>query len=190
MNLQLRIHNLEKNMNRIDGIKIVFVIAENDFQDLEFLIPKRILENAGAKVFVAGLTNNLSIGQYGMRVKPEMILSNLSSQNFSAIVLIGGKGSTELWKNSLLHKKLFEFDRSKKLICAICSAVGILAHANLLVGKKAAVYNADIEVIQSLGALITGNNLEIDGRIITASGPEVSSEFGHAITSKLSNRKN
>lgn len=176
-------------MDRIDGSKIVFFIAENNFHDHEFFIPKKILENAGAKVFVAGLTNNLSIGQYGMRVKPEMILSNLSSQNFSAIVLIGGKGSTELWKNGLLHKKLREFDQNKKLICAICSAVGILAHANLLVGKKAAIYHGDAEIIQSLGAIVSKNKLEIDGRIITASGPEVLSEFGHAITAKLSNRK-
>jgi putative intracellular protease/amidase len=175
-------------MKRIDWLNIVFVIAEKNFHDHEYLITKRTLENAGVRVFVAGLTNNLSIGQYGIRVKPDMILSNVNSHNFSAIVLIGGKGSTELWKNSLLHKKLYEFDRDKKLVCAICSAVGILAHANLLAGKKVAVYHADAEIIQSLGAVVSVNTLETDDRIITASEPEVSREFGNTILVKLSNR--
>ncbi len=172
-------------MNSIEGKKVVFVIAESYFHDQEFLIPKRILEQSGVKVFVAGVTNNLSIGQFGMRVKPEMVVSNLNPMNFSAIVLIGGIGSKELWKNQLLHKKIFEFVRNKKLICAICSAVGILAHAELLIGIKTAAFESDKEIIKEFGAHISSNNLEIDDSIITASGHEAVVEFAHAIADRL-----
>jgi len=172
-------------MSKIEEKKVVFVIAESNFHDQEFLIPKRILESAGIRVFIAGTTNILSIGQYGLRVKPEIILPNLNPINFNAIVLVGGTGSKELWNNKLLHRKLFDFNKSKKLICAICSAVGILAHAKLLVGIKTAAYASDKEIIKELGANIGSNDIEIDNRIITASGPEAAVEFANIIVQKL-----
>ncbi|MCX8010851.1 MAG: DJ-1/PfpI family protein [Ignavibacteria bacterium] len=170
------------------GKKAVFVIPETNFHDQEYLVTKNILEKAGVKVFVSAESNIFARGQYGLRVKPEMILMNLHPENFDAIVLIGGSGSKNLWNNQYLHRILKEFYTQNKLICAICSAVGILASADLLKGKRVTCFAGDIEQIQIRGAIVTSSKTECDINIITANGPDSAGEFANLIIDKLSKK--
>ncbi len=176
-------------MRQLAGKNVVFFISELQFHDQEYLIPKNILEKAGIKVFTSSLTNNLAFGQYGLKIKPEMILANLHSENFLSIVLVGGKGIKSLWNEKLLHKIIREFYQQKKPIAAICSAVGILANAGLLKGKKVAFYKEDKEIIESSGAILSENDCEADDLFVTASGPESAKAFSQLLLERLSLEK-
>lgn len=172
-------------MRQLAGKNVVFIISELQFHDQEYLIPKNILERAGIKVFTSSLTNNLAFGQYGLKIKPEMILTNLHPENFSSIVLVGGKGIKSLWNDKLLHKIILEFYQQKKIIAAICSAVGILANAGLLKDKRVAFNKEDKEIIESSGAILSENDCEVDDLLITASGPESAKAFSQILLEKL-----
>jgi protease I len=157
---------------------VVFFIPEKNFHDFEFTIPKSILEKNGIKVFIASENKNLAYGQFGLRIKPDTYLFNLHPENFSAIVLIGGSGSRDYWKNNLVLRTVKNFYSRGKIVAAICSAVGILSSAELLKGRKVTCFPTDKELIKSAGAIVTDNPIEFDNNILTASGPEAAEIFG------------
>lgn len=168
---------------------VVFFIPEKNFHDLEFTIPKSILEKNGFRVFVASENKNLAIGQFGLRIKPDTYLFNLHPENFSALVLIGGSGSKDYWKNNLLHRTIKNFYSKGRIIAAICSAVGILSSAELLKGRKVTCFSTDREFIKSSGAIVTDNPVEFDNNILTASGPDSAELFGKLLVEIINKTK-
>lgn len=169
-------------MNKYSERSAVFFIPEKNFHDQEFLITKSLLEKNGIKVFVASENKNLSQGSFGYRVKPEMYLFNLHPQNFKALVLIGGEGARSYWNHSQLIKIIKDFNKNGKIIAAICSAVGILASADLLKNKKATCFVKEYEFVKSSGSIVTNNLIELDDKILTAANPEATELFGKKLS--------
>lgn len=164
---------------------VVFFISEQNFHDFEFTITKSILEKNGIRVFIASENKSLAIGQFGLRIKPDIYLFNTHPENFKAMILIGGAGIKNYWKNDLLIRTVKKFYDKGKILAAICSAVGILASAELLKGRKVTCYQNDIEYIKSFGAVITDAPVEIDNKIVTASGPDAAEQFGKTLSELL-----
>lgn len=172
-------------MNKHSERSVVFFIPEKNFHDLEFTIPKSILEKNGIKVFIASENKNLATGQFGLRIKPDTYLFNLHPENFKAIVLIGGTGSKQYWKNEQLIRIIKSFANKGRILAAICSAVGILASAELLNGRKVTCFKDDVEFIKSSGGIVTNNPVEIDKKIITASGPDAAELFSKTLSDMI-----
>jgi protease I len=62
----------------------------------------------------------------------------------------------------------------------------ILAHANVLQGKKATVWHTSLDQrpvkeLEKFGAEYINQNTGVDGKIITGNGPEQAQKFGQAI---------
>ncbi|MBU1153352.1 DJ-1/PfpI family protein [bacterium] len=108
--------------------------------------------------------------------------------NYDAIVFVGGGGSSEYWNNPAAHKIAKEMAVMGKVVGAICIAPVILANAGILNGKKATVFPSEIERLKAKGAIYTCAGVEIDGRIITANGPQSAALFGEAIVAALLQR--
>ncbi|MGB9664809.1 MAG: DJ-1/PfpI family protein [Ignavibacteria bacterium] len=176
-------------MSKYTYKSVVFFLPEKNFHDLEFTVPKSILEKHGIKVFISSENKNLSFGQFGLRIKPDTYLFNLHPENFSAIVLIGGPGSKDYWKNNLVIRAIKNFYSRGKIVAAICGAVGILANAELLKGRKVTCFSTDKEFIKSTGAIVTENPVEFDNNILTASGPDAAELFGKMLVEILTKTK-
>ena len=76
-----------------------------------------------------------------------------------------------------------------KLVCAICIAPMILAKAGLLKDINATVWDVDgkqSSYFNSHGIKYTGEDVTVDGNIITANGPDAASAFGEKIAELLS----
>lgn len=165
--------------------KALFVIAQKDFRDEEFLQPKAILEKAGIAVTVASKTTAQALGKFGACVVPDIPLAQADVADFDAVVFIGGSGSVQFWDDPQAHELARQAVRRKKLLAAICAAPVILARAGLLKGRKATVFADDAEEIKKEGAVYTGKDVEQDGDLITAAGPFAAKEFGEALVKAL-----
>ena len=175
-------------MSKLAGRRVLFVIAPRDFRDEELTAPRNALEAAGAHVEVASPQAEPAIGMLGARVKPDRLLRDCKSADYDAIVVVGGAGSPAfLWDNPHLHTLLQEAQRATKVVAAICLSGGALARAGVLKGVRATVY----ETKDSLAALARGGarhvkeDVVIDGRIVTASGPQAAPAFGTALVEAL-----
>jgi protease I len=182
----------QQNIKRgkLRGKKIVMIIAERMFEGTEFKEPKDIFEQEGAKIIVAcsTLSEATSMGFYRLTVKPDIRINDVKVKDADAIVFIGGFGCAEYFNNPVAHKIAKEALGQDKILAAICMAPRILANAGVLKGKKATCSPNAREDIKAKGAMVTGEMVERDGKIITGNGPSASTKFGETIVSALSEK--
>lgn len=164
--------------------KVLMILASMNFRDPEFFEAKKVLEGAGIGVLTAS-SAPISKGAEGAEVKVDTLLNKVNPVEYDAIAFIGGPGTNEYFKNPIAHEIARKTLSSGKLLCAICIAPVILANASVLKGKKATVFASGESDLKNAGAIYTGKDVEIDGKIITASGPKAAKAFGEAIVKAL-----
>ena len=171
--------------------RVLFIIAQNNFQDHELKEPKRILDEEGISTCVASETTKVAKGTFGSQIIPDYSFSEAFRRvdEFSAVVVVGGTGCASLMNNSYVMRILKRANEVGEVISAICWGPRILAKAGVLRGKHATV-NAEPESdvakeLEAAGAVLADAKVVVDGRIITAFGPTFATEFGKAILAKL-----
>lgn len=169
----------------LSGKKILMVVAPKDFRDEEFAEPKKVLEKNGAVVEVASRGVNEAVGMFGAKATVDKDISQVNVDDYDAIVFVGGSGASIYFNDQTvlsLAKAAFE---KGKIISAICIAPSILANAGILLGKKATAFSSEQNNLQDKGAQYTGEEVTVDGKIVTADGPQAATEFGRKLVEAL-----
>ena len=170
--------------------KILYIIAPKNFRDEEYLNPKQVFESAGHKVVTASVSSSRCYGMLGAEVKPDILIKNARESVYDALIIAGGSGSTALWDNPELLALVKSFHNSNKIVSAICLATSILAKATIMSGRKMTGWPPDAkDAAEKAKAIYTGENITIDGNIITAIGPKAVDEFASTILNKLGGKK-
>ncbi len=159
---------------------VVLIIAHNGFRDEEYVEPKKVFELAGVKVTTASTQLGSATGKLGLKTNVDITIDQLNVTNYDAVLFIGGPGCYDLYENKTCHKLAKDTVIQGKILGAICAAPGILAHAGVLTGKKATMFD-DTGVLAKFGATYTGNGVEVDGKIVTATGPDTAKKWAEAI---------
>ena len=160
---------------------ILFFLLSQDFNEEEYNTIKSRLEKAGKQVFITSDAHTVCVGANGMKVRADVDLFNINAKNFSAIVLIGGKGSKDYWDNETLHKIARNFQSAGKIVAAICSAPIILARAGLLTNIPATCWSEDKNELIKLGINYNDRSVISERGIITSDGPRSAEQFAETI---------
>ena len=180
--LLLILYNLEgggsTTMSKLQGKKILMIIASQNFRDEELFKPRELFIKEGMEVILASSSLEISRGMLGGTARPDILIGEVKVEEFEAIIFVGGIGASEYWNNPIAHKIAKEAVSLNKLICAICIAPVTLANAGILEGKKATVFPSEINRLKAKGAIYTKKDVEVDGNIITGKGPQAAKEFG------------
>lgn len=163
---------------------VLMIIAPEGFQDQEYGDPKAVFEKAGFKVVTVSTVPE-AIGKYGHNVQVDVLLKDVTHDQYDAVVFVGGPGAFIYFEDSTAHCIAQSFYHAGKWTCAICAAPGILAHAGLLKGKRVTSWPDVQELIEEQGGRYTGKPVEEDGLLITGSGPQAAQAFGEKIVEKL-----
>jgi len=169
----------------LDGKKVLMVIASTNFRDEEYAEPRKVLEDAGARVTVACSSLDMAQGKLGLEVKPDILISNAKESDYDGIVFVGGGGSKEYFDSPVAHKLARSFCSKGKLTSAICIAPAVLANAGLLKQKRATSFPSSADTLKAKGAVFTGSGVESDGKLVTGSGPEAARKFGEKLVEVL-----
>ncbi len=163
---------------------VLMIVSPAGFQEEEYFIPKQILENNKANVQTASLRETATSAN-GKTIKTDLILAQANANNYDAVIFVGGPGSTIYFDNIDAFNLIKNALLGNKVVAAICLAPSILANSGILKNKKATVFPSEKDNLVRKGAIYTGKNVEIDGKIITANGPQSAREFGNAIVKAL-----
>jgi protease I len=169
-------------------MKALFIIAQQGYQDWEYETPKQILENEAVRVITASTSIGIAQGSLGGKASVSLTLDKVDVSDYDAIVFIGGPGAVKYQQDPGALSIAKQANQQKKIIGAICIAPTILACAGILKGKRATVWNKDGKqqsLLESKGAVYTGESVTIDNNIITANGPQAAKEFGEAVLNIL-----
>ena len=169
-------------------MKVLFIIAQQDYQDHEYGAPKKILEDAGIETITASKEIGTCHGAFGATTEATVAIADVNVSDYDAIIFIGGAGAVNYQHDVQAHLTAQEAINRGKLLGAICIAPTILAYAGVLEGKKATVWNQDgkqAEILTKNGAEFVDELIVVDGKILTANGPPAAEEFGKKILEML-----
>jgi protease I len=167
------------------GKKVLMIVAPKNFRDEELLRPKEILEKAKANVTIASKGVKTAKGMLGSSVSVDLDLSQVNVKDYDAVVFVGGTGAEIYFNDSQALKIAKEAYEQGKVVAAICIAPSILANAGILERKKATAFPSEASNLEANGSIYTGEAVTVEGRIITAKGPEAAVQFGNSIAKAL-----
>lgn len=165
--------------------KVLMIVAPANFRDEECLEPKKIFESRGMNVTVASKGVKTAKGSLGASLNVDVDISKVDVSGYDAVVFVGGPGADVYFNDATAHKIAKDTVARKKILAAICIAPAILANAGVLQWKNATVFPSGRDALESNGAIYTGADVTVDGKIITANGPAAAKKFGNAIVEAL-----
>ncbi|MCG2725895.1 MAG: DJ-1/PfpI family protein [Elusimicrobia bacterium] len=165
--------------------KVAMFIAFQDFRDEEYLEPKKILEAEGIKVDTVSTAKGKARGKFGAIANVDKIIAEINPSDYDALCLVGGAGCLEHLDNGLVYDIFRQAFNENKLIGSICISPVILARAGILKGKKATVWPDGADELKAGGAIYTGADIEMDGKIITANGPSPAKKYAQKLVREL-----
>ena len=120
-------------------------------------------------------------GQARAEAVADVALRDVEPGGIDALVFVGGGGSDVFFDDPVAHALAKAMVDEDKLVGAICIAPSTLARAGVLRGRRATSYPDRREDLEAHGATFTGAHVEVDGRIVTADGPDAARDFGMAL---------
>jgi len=170
--------------------KIVMLIAQQDFRDEEYLIPKGIFQEQGHEITTASIEKGQAVGVFGVTQEANLAFGDVKVGRFDGIVFVGGNGAMRDMDNKDVYRIAREAVAKNKVLGSICISPAILANAGVLKGKKATVWasNMDksaVKILESRGCNYVAETVVVDGRIVTANGPEAASKFAEKVIELL-----
>lgn len=164
---------------------VIMVVAPAEFRDEEYTVPRRVLEDAGHHISVASVHAGPILGRFGTRAQSDLALCDADASDFGCVVFVGGGGSQVFFDDSCAHHIAHSIYDQGGLVCAICIAPTTLARAGMLKGVRATAFSSALPALAEGGAVVVKEGVVVDGRIVTADGPESAEEFGRCIVELL-----
>ncbi|WP_052300351.1 DJ-1/PfpI family protein [Opitutus terrae] len=166
-------------MNKI----IALVIAPGEFRDEEYIEPKTLFEQHGARTVTISTTLEPVTGMLGATVQATLLLKDAQADNFDAVVFVGGMGARRLYHEPEALRLARQAVAHNKVVGAICLAPNILAQAGVLKNRRATAWAFEVPAAEAVNQV--GESVVRDGRIITANGPQAATPFAQAIAELL-----
>jgi protease I len=177
----------------LNNKKILMIIAADKFRDEEFEIPFKKFTESGAEVTVASTKKGTAKGMLGMTFEVKTTLSEVKEKDYNGVVFVGGAGVPDV-RADKRALEIAENCADSELLAAICWAPTILAKSGSLKNRKATVWLGEdpeygkttAEVLAQYGASYEGDEVVVDGNIVTGNGPDAALKFAEAVEKKLS----
>ncbi len=163
----------------------LLVIAPSVFRDEEYSEPKRVLESQGFQVVTASKEPGVCTGKLGTAVTAELSVRDALTQPWDCVAFIGGGGASVFFDDPDAHALARQTRDRGAVLSAICIAPSTLAHAGLLEGVRATAFPSQRDDLIAHGAVWEVGPVVVDGRVVTANGPEAAEAFGRALAGLL-----
>ncbi|GEP44727.1 DJ-1/PfpI/YhbO family deglycase/protease [Brevifollis gellanilyticus] len=189
--------------------KRIAVLAADGFEEIELTGPAWYFRALGAQVDIVSPKFNPAPARYGLStpdmakdhimaiqylnpvgwIKVDRTADQIKVDEYDAVFIPGGAWNPD----NLRHDKdvvrfLQDFNKSGKLIAAICHGPVVLASADLLKGKKLTGYwNIQID-LKNAGGEVLEQAVVVDGNLITSRHPIDVADFSLAVRDWLTAR--
>lgn len=190
-----------KDVTALKG-KRVAVLAADGFEEIEMLGPVWYLRSHGAKIDVVAPKFNPAPARYGLStpemakdhimaiqylnpvgwVKVDRTADQVKVDEYDAIFIPGGAWNPDnLRYDKDVIRFVQNFDKSGKLIAAICHAPVVLASADILKGRKLTGYWNIQTDLKNAGGIVLEQPVVTDGNLVTSRHPIDVADFSVAV---------
>jgi len=165
--------------------KAVIIASPQGFSDEELFQTKRGLELASVQTLVASTRIGSIVGALGGTIDADVLLNKVNVSEFGAVIFVGGPGAVDFVGNRAALNLVRQAFSQRKVLAGIGTGPTILANAGVLRGVRATAFLSERTTLMQGGANYTGNPVEKDGSIVTATGPLAVNVFVRAVLDAL-----
>ncbi len=167
------------------GKKIAFLIGDG-FHDAETMFPLGFFQNMGAEITVIGVEYAVYTAyNSGISATIEKVISEVSTSDFDAVVIPGGRSPAYLREHTIAVDFLRDFIESGKPVAAICHGPQMIVATGIVEGRTmTAVGGIENEILEA-GAIFVDEEVMIDGNLITSRTPPDIPAFSIALSNML-----
>lgn len=159
------------------------VLMAEGFEEGETVTIVDLLRRAGLKCQTFGFKCGYIRGMHDIYVRADQMFSG-EIKDYDVLVLPGGRpGGDNLRNNPDVIDMVKYFNKTGKLIAAMCSGTIVLSDAGVITGKKVTGYTGYEEKL--LGGIFIQETAVCDGNIITSQGPATPYPFVFKICEAL-----
>ena len=193
------------NKAALKGKKIAVLVADG-FEEIELTGPVWYFRQLGAEVDIVAPKYNPAPERYGL-MYPEMSKTHVMAiqylqpvgwikfdrtadqikvSDYDAVFIPGGAWNPDNLRNDKdVITFIQDFNKSGKLIAAICHAPVVLASADILKGRKLTGYwNIQVD-LKNAGGTVLEQSVVTDGNLITSRHPIDVADFSRAVANWL-----
>lgn len=164
----------------------IVLFVETLYNDREFWYPYYRLKEAGAQVCVVGPeAGGHYSGQYGIPIKADKGVRDISPGEFHGLVIPGGYAPDHMRRHPPMVKLVRDFHEAGKLVAAICHGGWMLASADILRGRKVTAFSSIKDDLVHAGATFVDQEVVVDGNLVTSRRPDDLPAFMREILKKL-----
>lgn len=164
----------------------VGILLANGFEETEALFVVDLLRRCNIDIYTISINkDNAVTSSHDIKVISDMLLEEVNSDEFSMLIIPGGKGVYNLKNDERVIDLIKKFKKEDKKLAAICAGPIVLNEAGVIDGKNVTSYPAD-----EYRNLFTNSNYfdDIyvrDGNILTSAGPSTTIIFAFEILKML-----
>ena len=163
-----------------------YLFLADGFEETEALATLDVMRRAKMDVVTVGVTGESVTGSHKVEVKADTTIDKISTADFDVLMLPGGlPGTTNLRDSKEVISLVQQSAQDEKIISAICAAPIVLKDAGVADDKHITGYPACEQFSKKHKFSFTGNDVEVDGKIITAKAMGKAHLFAFAIAKAL-----
>lgn len=163
-------------MTKLNG-KIVAILTENGFEEVELTSPKKALEDAGATVHIVspqkGTVKAWNHDHWTIELPVDKNVSDVRADDYDALMLPGGVlNPDKLRRNEDAVEFTKDFLETGKPVAAICHGPQLLIETGLLEGRDLTSYPSVQTDLKNAGANWHDREVIVDNGLVTSRSPE------------------
>lgn len=166
--------------------KKVAILVEEMYNEFELWYPYYRFIEEGCSVTIVGSGSSTTYhGKYGIPAIAHKSASQVSAQEFDAVIIPGGFAPDRMRIFPAMVKLVRDSFDQKKVVASICHGGWMLVSAGVLKGRKATSYVAIRDDMVNAGALWEDSELVQDENLVTSRKPDDLPAFCRAIIAAM-----
>lgn len=176
-------------MGKLDG-KLVAILTENGFEEIELTSPKKALEEAGATVHIVSPQKEKvkawNHDHWSIELPVDKNLSDVSVDDYDALMLPGGVlNPDQLRRNDEAVAFAKEFLEAGKPVAAICHGPQLLIETGLLEDRELTSYPSVQTDLKNAGAHWHDKEVIVDNGLVTSRSPKDLDAFNKKMVEEI-----
>lgn len=163
------------------AIKNIGILVYDGVNDLDFMGPRYVLGQSGAKVKLIAIKPGNFKTVMGVEVVPNTVIDSVNQLDI--LIIPGGfKGTIEAAYDTRLHEWIRKIDQNTTYTASVCTGGWILGATGLLQGKRASTnWYKEEEFLKKYGAIPANERYTQDGKYWTSAGVTAGMDMALAI---------
>ena len=164
----------------------VAVIFADGMEEIEALTPVDVLRRAGVNVTTYSVSDLVVKGSHGIEIKADKLIEEMDALTCAVVVPGGMPGAKNISENQKALALIKEVYAGAGLVSAICASPAVvLTKAGIVKEKRITCYPAPDFIQMLKDSDYTGQDVCVDGNLITANGPKSAMKFSLEICKAL-----